>query len=46
MIITKKYAKQLIRQGNAREEGEMKENEKEYVILTRFDLQRTDHYLL
>lgn len=51
MIISKKYAMRLIKQGKARIEGECVLNgrfgdsrEPIYKILTRFDLQRTDHF--
>ena len=45
MVITKRYAKRLIKMGKAKAEGIMKKsNGEEFMILTRFDLQRTDHY--
>lgn len=53
MIISKKYAKSLIKQGKAVELGktttatrwEDNSQGKTYVIITRFDNQRTDHFL-
>lgn len=52
MIITKKYARQLVKSGKARIEGRTTDQArwgeryqgKTYVIVTRLDLQRTDHY--
>ncbi len=47
MIITKTYAKKLVKAGKARIEGYLTELDGEqYMIVTRFDLQRTDHYLI
>lgn len=45
-IITNDYAKRLLAAGKAREEGLLKPDERgrQYVILTRLDCQRTDHY--
>jgi len=52
MIITKKYAQRLVREGKATEEGRTTDQArwaerdmgKTYRIVTRHDLQRTDHY--
>ena len=53
MIITKKYAKRLVREGKAKlEDGQVTDQArwqerymgKVYQIVTRYDLQRTDHY--
>lgn len=46
MTISRKYARELVMLGRAREDGILWEGEPgfPYVILTRFDLQRTDHY--
>ena len=52
MIITKKYAQQLVRDGKAKIEGQTTDQArwqdrdmgKTYTIVTRYDLQRTDHY--
>jgi hypothetical protein len=47
MIITRKYARELARNGRAEEGGALKPDSRGrvYVVLTRFDLSRTDHYL-
>jgi len=49
MIISKKYALRLIREGKARKVGKLKPDPNDryrvYVIVDRLDLQRTDHYL-
>ena len=47
MIITKEKAKKLIKEGKAEIEGKLKPDScgRVYIILTRYDLQRTDHYL-
>jgi hypothetical protein len=56
MVITKKYAQKLIRQGKARTiplldhcvgrivSGTCIDNGVEYVIVERLDIQRVDHY--
>lgn len=52
MIISKKYAKKMIKEGRAQEDGrttdqpnwEQRYNGKTYVVVQRFDFQRTDHY--
>jgi hypothetical protein len=52
MIISKKYAQKLVREGKATIEGrttdqprwEDRHTGKTYVIVTRHDKQRTDHY--
>ena len=53
MIITKKYAQRLVREGKAiLEDGRTTDQSrwqdrymgKTYQIVTRYDLQRTDHY--
>ena len=45
MIITKEYADRLIKQGRAAVSGRtVSENGVYYVIVDRYDLQRTDHY--
>jgi hypothetical protein len=50
MIITRAYAQRLRRQGRARIEGmttggDRWPDEPHYVIVTRLDVQRVDHYL-
>ncbi len=47
MIITKQYAKKLIKEGRATKENELKADStgKIYIVITRHDLARTDHYL-
>lgn len=45
MILTRSYLKGLVRQGRAKREGVATHNHREYVIVTRYDIQRTDHYL-
>ena len=52
MIITKNYAKKLVRQGKAKIEGRTTDQARwqdrhqgtTYVIVTRYDKTRTDHY--
>lgn len=44
MIISRKYAQKLIRDGKARVTGIVHDNGKQYAILTRYDKQSTDHY--
>lgn len=46
MIINRKTAEKLIKDGRAVVEGALKPDDKGrvYAILTRYDLQRTDHY--
>lgn len=46
MIITKKYARQLIRQGKATRSGVTIKDDRRFAILTRHDLHRVDHYRL
>lgn len=51
MIITKKYAKQLIRKGTATETGKVHLNGKGYsgdvyMAINRQDKQRIDHYFV
>ena len=46
MIITKQYAKRLIKLGKARAEGTCLHDNARYVIITRYDMQRVDHYFL
>jgi hypothetical protein len=43
MIISKKYAERLIKQGSATVECAVTENGNDYTAITRSDLQRTDH---
>jgi len=43
MIISKKYADKLIKNGKANIIGKTYNNGKTYLILNRYDLQRTDH---
>jgi len=53
MVISEKYAKQLVRAGKARLDGhttdavcwDFRAQGQTYMIVTRFDLQRVDHYL-
>lgn len=49
MVISKQYAKRLVREGKATEQGTTWSGSKkgegtEYVVVIRHDLQRTDHY--
>ena len=52
MIITKKYARKLVKAGKAKIDGrttdqptwEQRYGGKTYVVVQRYDLQRTDHY--
>lgn len=48
MIISKKYAVKLIKAGKAKVESALKPDDqgRVYVAITRYDLQRTDHYLV
>ncbi len=46
MIISKKYAHQLIRKGKAQIIDTCRLNTKIYHAIIRFDLQRVDHYLI
>ena len=46
MIITRNYAKRLVRQGKATEDGATNHNGQRYQIVTRHYLQRVDHYVL
>lgn len=43
MIITRGYAKKLIRQGKAMIAGHVGEGSSEYTVVDRYDLCRTDH---
>jgi len=47
MIITKEYAKRLIKNNKAEITGKLNPDSKGnvYVIVTRFDQQRVDHYV-
>lgn len=46
MIISKKYAKQLLAAKKAQIETGLLDNDGEYnVAITRFDIQRTDHFV-
>ena len=45
MIISRKYAKHIIRIGKAMKSGIVTIDGKRYRIINRTDLQRTDHYL-
>jgi hypothetical protein len=45
MIITRKYALRLVKQGRANVDGDVIHEGKRYAIITRYDLQRTDHYI-
>ena len=44
MIITRRYAQQLIRKDKAKEETTVVDNGRRYVAITRYDIGRTDHY--
>ena len=46
MIITKKYAQKLIHSGKAKIETELKPDNygRIYIAITRYDVQRTDHF--
>ena len=46
MIVSRKYALALIRQGKARVVGYVDGETRRYVVLDRLDLRRTDHYAL
>ena len=54
MIITRKYAMRLVREGKARIDGRTTDqarwsdcdNGKTYRIVERLDVQRTDHYVI
>ena len=46
MIISPAHARRLIRQGKARKEGRVYHDDKTWWIITRLDLQRTDHALI
>ena len=48
MIITKNYAKKLVKQGKAKETGYIIGNteDSKFMVVDRFDKQRTDHYLV
>jgi len=45
MIITRAHGERLIRKGKATPQGTTTDDGQVYVVLTRHDLQRTDHYL-
>ena len=45
MILSRKYLKTLVRAGKAKIEGLCGHPQKLYVIVTRLDKRRTDHYL-
>ena len=47
MIITKEYAKRLIRQGKATKSSTLKTDGRGfvYIAITRHDKQRVDHYI-
>ena len=45
MIVSSSYAKRLIREGKAEVVGTCTETDgRQYVVINRYDLQRTDHY--
>ena len=44
MILSKKYLKRLIKDGKATREGTTVQENKVFVIVTRHDIRRTDHY--
>ena len=46
MIITKKYALRLIKQGKAKVETGVIDNDGQvrYIAITRYDVRRTDHF--
>lgn len=46
MYITKTYAKRLIKAGKAAETCAVFHNGCTWMAITRFDLQRVDHYLI
>jgi hypothetical protein len=46
MIISRGHARRLVRQGRATLDGSTIDNDQRYQIVTRHDLQRTDHYPL
>lgn len=46
MIITRSYAKRLVREGKAVEDGYTIDDGQRYQIVTRYDIQRVDHYPL
>ena len=45
-IITRDYAMRLVREGNADLTGHTLDNGAWYRVVTRYDLQRVDHYLV
>lgn len=51
MILSKNYLKKLIREGKPQytggteKESIVNDNNKQYIAVNRFDLQRVDHYL-
>ena len=46
MYITKTYAQRLIKSGKAKKDGLVYHNGSTWMAITRFDLQRIDHYLV
>ena len=46
MILNRRTGKKLIATGKAKFEGVTVHRERRYAILTRYDIQRTDHYPL
>ena len=44
MIISKKHAQGLIKQGKAVHGGYTRDSDSYYAIIDRLDMQRTDHY--
>lgn len=46
MIISKRYALKLVKNGKACNKGIVKHNGDDYVVLDRYDNLRTDHYKL
>ena len=46
MIISKDYADRLVRLGRAAYVGEVAHDGKRWMCVDRYDVQRTDHYLI
>lgn len=46
MIITERHAKRLIKKGTARTVGFVRHEGVMYGVLSRFDAQRTDHFIV
>lgn len=44
MIISKRLAKKLIKSGDAIETTTVTDNGVQYIAITRYDIQSTDHY--